>query len=155
MEHRHDTDDHRETPFLRDLKGRDPFVVPEGFFERFPLEVQEHIAARSGSRHRFARSFQGPLFRWSLAGGAIAVLAVVLVTMLAREQDDVQEFPAVVLNVEPDEIELDAWDDTDLLTTMADEPALVASVGQELDTDLLLHYLENEVIPLDLLSEEL
>jgi hypothetical protein len=75
--------------------------------------------------------------------------------MLAREQDDVPEFPAVVLNVEPDEIELDAWDDTDLLTTMADEPALFASVGQELDTDLLLHYLENEEIPLELLSEEL
>lgn len=47
MEDRHEHEElKRIAPTLFSMEQRDPFVVPDGFFERFPHEVQAAIAAR-------------------------------------------------------------------------------------------------------------
>jgi hypothetical protein len=72
---RHDEHDDLEriAPTLHGLGGRDPFVVPEGFFDRFPHEVQDAIVA-TGERKGW-RALPRPLRRLAIGLPMVALLA--------------------------------------------------------------------------------
>jgi len=53
----------RTAPTLHGLPKVDPFVVPDGFFERFPHAVGDAIAARE----RRVNGVWRPWMRWALA----------------------------------------------------------------------------------------
>lgn len=150
MEHTNGPDELRDAPLLSKLRGSDPFVTPEGFFERFPQEVQQRIR----SRERGGWSLR-PKFRpvWVIGTTVMGLLMAVLVllreptspTLQARE-----ELPAM-----PDELVLDSWDDDQLLAEIVSEEGTVTGVAHDLDAEELAAYIEQEELPIDLILEEL
>ncbi len=145
-EHREDDDLESLPPSLQRLKGSAPFVVPEGFFERFPHAVGAQIAERSGRTSE--RNW------WRVLGPA-ASLATLLAVFLwwsvnapttSADQDTGDAHWTLA--------ELDAYDPLDehiLLEEMGGLPEW-DRVDVDLTSDELLAYIEysdlelNEVI---------
>ena len=154
MEPLHDHDELKDASFLRSLPKADPFVVPEGFFERFPHQVQAQVGASKNSL------FIEWIARTSLAlrvAGITAVLALVTATafLLLREGPVAQEAFAAGITVSPNELDLDIINEHDLFAMIDDAPELMSEAGEGLSSDEMAAYLENEEIPFDLLIEEL
>ncbi|MBP7513201.1 MAG: hypothetical protein KA791_01560 [Flavobacteriales bacterium] len=144
MEAVNDNEDLKSTaPFLAGLPKADPFVVPDGFFDRFPHQVQAAITA--------PRSSAAPAWAWwkrlSIALPIIA-LSGLAAWMLAPGSDQV-ELPAVAVTPLTDG-ELDAIDDNEIFAAFdeADANDITAEdlgeVDLELSDDELLAYLDNE-----------
>lgn len=152
MEHPNGPDDLRDAPLLSKLRGSDPFVTPEGFFERFPQEVQQRIH----QRERAGWSLR-PAFRPAWVVGTTVAALVVTVFMVLRDpvspvlQAELTEEPVVM----PDELVLDTWNADQLLAEIASEEGTVTGVAHDLDTEELAAYLEHEELPIDLILEEL
>lgn len=152
MEHTNGPDELRDAPLLSKLRGSDPFVTPEGFFERFPMEVQQRIR----SRERVGWSLR-PVFRpaWGIATLMVALVVTVFMVMREPTSPDLQAEltgePATI----PDELVLDNWDDDQLLAEIASEEGAVTGVAHDLDAKELAAYIEHEELPIDLILEEL
>jgi hypothetical protein len=151
------TDEHDElkgAPLLRSIPPHDPFVAPDGFFDRFPHTVQAHIAT-SKRRPAWQLAMGLPALRLAFGSAVVAgVAALVWSLWPAAPVEPIAEVPppsteadALLLESMDDDLLLEAWD-------TGDAPAL-EEVDLPLDEDELLAYLENEDIPLDLLIEEL
>ena len=152
MEHTNGPDELRDAPLLSKLRGSDPFVTPEGFFERFPQEVQQRIRSRERGRWSLR-----PVFRPAWVIATLMVAVVVTVFMVMREptapdlQAELTEEPATM----PDELDLDSWDDDQLLAEIVSEEGTVTGVAHDLDAEELAAYIEQEELPIDLILEEL
>jgi hypothetical protein len=144
MDHLNDNEElERDAPFLAGLPKAEPFVVPDGFFERFPHQVQAAVTA-----HR-----PGPSMAWRWwKRMAIALPIVALVSlgtwMLTRGNGPVE---APIVAVTPlTNGELDAIDDNEIFTAFDDTDAGTMTaedfgeVALQLNDDELLAYLENE-----------
>ncbi len=144
MDHLTDNEElKRDAPFLAGLPKADPFAVPDGFFERFPHQVQAAISAQRPA----------PAWAWTWWKRlAIALPIVALVClgtwMLTRGSGPVD---ASLVAVTPlTDVELDAIDDTEILAAFdeADADDITAEdlgeVAVQLNDDELLAYLENE-----------
>lgn len=152
MEHSNGPDELRDAPLLSKLRRSDPFVTPEGFFERFPQEVQQRIR----QRERAAWSLR-PVFRPAWVIGTTVIALILTVFLVLREpttpllQAELTEEPAVM----PDELVLDTWNTDQLLAEIASEEGSVSGVAHDLDAEELAAYIEHEELPIDLILEEL
>ena len=133
----------RAAPFLAGLPKADPFVVPDGFFDRFPHQVQAAITAQ-----RPVQAFAWPMWkRWSIALPIVALVGLGT-WMLTRGSDHV-ELPAVAVTPLTDG-ELDAIDDNEIFAAFDEADADnitgedLGEVDLQLNDDELLAYLENE-----------
>jgi hypothetical protein len=144
MDHLTDTEAlKRDAPFLAGLPKADPFAVPDGFFERFPHQMQ---AAITTPRHSpgFAWSW------WKRLAIALPVLALVGLGIWMLSGGDGHVEPATVAVTPLTDGELDAIDDNEIFAAFDDTDAddMTAEdfgeVALQLNDDELLAYLENE-----------
>lgn len=146
------TDELKDAPLLRSIPRYDPFVVPDGFFERFPQTIQARIAAQRPSSWTDQLAL---LLRPRVAIGSLAVLAIVATIWTLWPSGTSTGTAALGAAVEPEEVLSTEVDDELLFAALAsDEPLLDAVELPFSDTELEA-YLENEELPLDLLIEEL
>lgn len=150
MEHTNGPDELHDAPLLSKLRGSDPFVTPEEFFERFPQEVQQRI--RSHERGGWTLR---PKFRPAWVIGTTVMGLLMAVSVLLREPTSPtlqagEELPAM-----PDELVLDSWDDDQFLAEIVSEEGTVTGVAHDLDAEELAAYIEHEELPIDLILEEL
>lgn len=154
MEPLHDNDELKDAPFLRSLPKADPFEVPDGFFDRFPHQVQATVTAQRAAASR------GWSFGTSIAlriAGVTAIVALIATAsfFFMRAEAGTDEIAATEITIAPNEIDLDMMDDQDLFAMIDDSPELISEAGEGLNHDEMAAYLENEELPLDLLIEEL
>ena len=131
----------RDAPFLAGLPKADPFVVPDGFFDRFPHQVQAAITARPAA-------IAWPW--WKRSAVALPIVALVcLGTWMLTRGDGPAEATTVAVTPLTDG-ELDAIDDNEILAAFdeADADDITAEglgeVDLQLNEDELLAYLDNE-----------
>ena len=154
MEQRNDHDALKDAPILRSIQAQDPFRVPDGFFDRFPTDVQARIAERKGRSFSSGWMAVPGWLRISSALGAIAL--IVGAFLLFRSTPTDQEMAAVpAIDLTTDDLLLDRYEMSELVHSIEQPDGLMAAIGQDLDRDDLALYLENEELPLDLLIEEL
>jgi hypothetical protein len=143
----------RNAPTLFSLPKVDPFVLPDGFFERFPHEVQARIV----------ESKKVPwLGNWakrlSIALPVLVIAAGGLWWMQHQPlQANVGEVAAATLTPLSDD-ELDGLDDSDLLALVEETSATADDLGAvdlNLDETELIAYLEGENADVDQLLTEL
>ena len=135
-------------PTLASIPKVDPFVVPDGLFERFPHQVQARVTTHV------------PGLRWSpwvkrlaLALPVVAVLAGAW-WMLRSTDVPVEQVAVVIPETTVDELEL--LDDPEALASLyASEGAGVASANVDLTEDELAAWLETEQTDLSQLITEL
>ncbi len=138
----------RSAPFLAGLPKADPFVMPDGFFERFPHAVQAAI-----TDERPAAVVLWPW--WKRMAVALPIIAAVgLGIWILTLQNGPAAIEAVAVTPLTD-VELDALDDGELLAAFddAEEENLTAedlgAVALQLNADELLAYLEQENADID------
>lgn len=141
-------DELNDAPILRSIAQQDPFVTPDGFFERFPQDVQQHIQVAT-KRHPWLNVAPWPRF----AIGSLAAVAIAAGLWSL--------WPAATMNTDgfataqPEEL-LDAGVDEEMLfAALAAEEDLMEPVALPDDDAEVLAYLENEDLPLDQLIEDL
>jgi len=131
----------RLAPRLHGLPKADPFTVPDGFFERFPHQVQAAIAE--------GRSTNAPAWTWwKRAAFALPVLAILATGAMLLLRENTPAPVAVEVTPLPDS-ELVLLDDATLLAAIEDNaaaitPADLGHVDSALDETYLLAYLEEE-----------
>lgn len=144
MDHLTDNEElKRDAPFLAGLPKADPFAVPDGFFERFPHQVQAVITAQRPA----------PGFTWSWWKRLAIALPVVALACLGAwmltDGDGSVDPPSVAVTPLTDG-ELDAIDDNEIFAAFDDSDASditaenLGEVALQLNDDELLAYLENE-----------
>lgn len=143
-----DTHELNESPLLKQLRGSDPFVVPESFFERFPHQVQ---AAATRQGRSVTSRWSGHWHFWP-AGVAVALMAALF--LWPRSGREVQGPNLAQTAIDPSELDLYALEQTTDLLIEEDAPTL-AEVYLPVTDDELLGYIAHEEIALDLLIEEL
>ncbi|MEO8588679.1 MAG: hypothetical protein ABI432_04870 [Flavobacteriales bacterium] len=147
-----DTNELRSAPTLRSIPDVDPFVVPDGFFDRFPQLVQQRIAEDRLTSQRWS---------WSLAGlmrpaiGGLALITVVILTWVSwpTSNGDVRQAQLATYET-PDHVSDDLEAD-EVYTALSSDAPLLAEADLTLSDAELAEYIEQEEIPLDLLIEEL
>ncbi len=135
MEHRHDTDPLSEAPLLRAIPKEDPFTAPEGFFDRFPMQVQSAIAQRKAAPWWSRWMSEAPARRigWSMAAAAL----VAVVWFVRPAAADTAMTTGVALT--------DAdWvlADRELLAELASEGEPIPGIQHDLTADELAAYLQ-------------
>lgn len=147
MMHPDPHDELREAPVLRSIPKVDPFLVPDGFFERFPHAVQERVATKRRP------SVLGGLLRPAIA--ACSLLAVVIITWVLWPKP-ASELPQIAVSTyETPEHVSDELEAEELFTALSTDEPLLAEVDVNLTDAELADYIEQEELPLDLLIEEL
>ncbi|MBX2972574.1 MAG: hypothetical protein KF797_05690 [Flavobacteriales bacterium] len=149
-------DEHDEltgAPTLRSLPRKNPFVVPEGFFDRFPHAVQQQAieAQRTAGRgwHLFGRV---PPTRLVLGGVAALAVAIASWTFWPASPDE----PGIAEVPWTSEELLHGGYDVELLYTELHPDLVEMDVVALPDDDAtVLAYLEGQNLPLDLLIEQL
>ncbi|MBL0044367.1 MAG: hypothetical protein IPP33_08220 [Flavobacteriales bacterium] len=142
----------RSAPTLFGLPKTDPFVVPDGLFERFPHEVQARIVDRKDTPPAW--------IWWKRMVIALPVVALVAGGIWWSQQTKPVENALAETQLAPlTDAELDDMDDNDLfaLTEGADAqeaPPELGNVDVNLNDNELLAYLENENADLDELITE-
>ena len=136
-----------EAPMLRSLKGRpDPFVVPDGFFDRFPNVVQQSVAGKGSSLRSFG-------YKWAALaiGITIAVMAIwwALPVKNGQADDPLAQLP---IDISPDELPIDEYAIWEIYTDPT--TPLFEDVSIVLDETELIAYLEHENIDVELLILE-
>lgn len=154
MKSKNTNDELKEAPLLKSIPAHDPFVVPDGFFERFPHQLQDRLREPEGFLSRVVRAISNdPVIRWSSAGFAM-ILLVFGASVLLKDPPTGDD-QAFVTNIGSEELDADHWNENEEIWYIEDHDQLLAYTGDDIRTEDLLHYLENEDLPLDLLSEEL
>jgi len=136
MKHTPEIDPLSEAPLLRSIPKVDPFVVPEGFFDRFPHQVQRTIVEQNAEAwwKRLLPTSLIPRAAWAL--GATLVAAVVWFTPPhAQEQAVDQDLARVEWDPES------ALDDRYLLAELSIDAAHAPGVQHDLSADELAAYL--------------
>lgn len=150
MNDRHENEElERIAPTLSAREPRDPFVVPEGFFDRFPHEVQAAIAARA--RRRGWAGLPVPVRRLAFALPLIALL-VGTWWYFNTEGDST---PIAELSTTPSLEEL-SWSDQEYLLASLEEEgfATAAFTDVELTEAELAAYLMHENVDITELITE-
>lgn len=154
MEQRNDNDELKDAPLLRAIQVQDPFRVPDGFFDRFPADVQARIVERKGRPIGAGWMAVPGWLRVSSAIGAVVLIIGAVVLLRSTPAD--QEMAAVpVIDLTTDDLLLDRYEMSELVRSIEEPDDLMAAIGPDVDHDALALYLENEELPLDLLIEEL
>jgi hypothetical protein len=156
MKSNNTNDELRQAPLLKGIPTHDPFVVPDGFFERFPHQVQDRLRKPEGFLVRTTRTLYGSaMVRWSGAIAGILLLAFGASILLNRAPNDKSSDQVAVQERVSDELDAGYLTESELLWYAEGSTELMAAAGSNMNADDLQHYLENEDLPLDLLSEEL
>lgn len=135
-------------PTLASIPQVEPFVVPEGLFERFPHKVQAHVTS-GPARLRWLPWVK----RLALALPLAAVLAGAW-WMLRSTAAPVEQVAVVIPETTVDELEL--LDDPEALAPLYEsEGSSVASANVDLTDDELAAWLETEQTDLPQLITEL
>lgn len=136
----------RSAPTLMGLPKSDPFVAPEGFFDRFPHEVQALVTARA----------KRPLSTWwKRAAIALPLLALVVWGVEQIVRTDVPIVATVPAHVPAlSDEELDALDPHELFAGLEEsELAPWDSIGLDLSDAELIAYAEQEGLdPIELIT---
>ena len=141
----------RAAPTLHGLPKVDPFVVPAGFFERFPHQVGDAIASRQGRR----QGAWQPWMRWAFALPALLLLLWVGLRSLPGPAGEQVAQVAGLQDTMPDE--LSGLADVDLAAYVEEEAGAIdlAGVNVELNDEEMLAYIATEDIDLAELIIEL
>ena len=143
----------RNAPILFGIPKTDPFAVPDGFFERFPHEVQARIVAQNNTRS----SWQW----WKRMAVALPVVVLLAGAIWWSQQTAPVENSLATTQFAPlPDADLDELDDNDLLALALvpdaqDAQPELGNVNVNLNDNELLAYLENENADLDELITEL
>jgi hypothetical protein len=146
----HEMDELRNAPNLNKLAGHDPFVVPDGFFGRFPHSIARRLARPLTFRERLlampgiALVFARPAFASVLLLLAGAMFYWALPVPLDNDA------PSTVVLTEFDPA---YWEDLELIALLFPEPALWEGIGSGLATEDLEEYLDSDELTLELLTE--
>lgn len=138
-----------DAPILRSLKARpDPFVAPEGFFDRSPHLIQERVVKKDLPMSGIWMK------RLALSIGVIAVVIAVWWALPVTDRSAADPIePELVIDVSPDELPLNE----SLLWAVQNDPdqPLFEEVMIELEEEELMAYLEYENVDVEHLIEEL
>jgi hypothetical protein len=150
----HDTDSLSEAPLLRSIPKADPFVVPDGFFDRFPMQVQAAISAQPSGWRALLQRVREAHTAWRVSAAAIGLALAVYVVKIALtgEARPATEYASNELSA--DELLALGVRDDDLIAALPDlgsEPGWAGSLSEE----ELSAYLEQDELALDLIIEEL
>ncbi len=137
------TDDlKRSAPTLFSLPKGDPFVVPEGFFDRFPHEVQHLVTAKHGHGNVWSA--------WKRFAYALPVIALLGLGLWWAIHPVEEPGPLAMPAAAPfTDGELDQLGDDELLalsedvTPLADPAEAIGYVDIQLNDDELMAYLES------------
>ncbi|MCK5029727.1 MAG: hypothetical protein KAR57_08830 [Bacteroidales bacterium] len=132
---------------LEELKenNKNPFSVPEGYFDSFPQKLQERISSESTEYYWFARLFQvvKPQFALGFMIVAFAVIAITTVNVvLSDKAESVIDSDLYTRIIEVDASEFSEQHFIDVL--LEDEKDLIKK--KEIETDYYINYLVNEDI---------
>lgn len=139
------------SPLLNSLPKQDPFVVPAGFFERFPQSFSERLTERPSFMQRLLAQIVvlQPSPRLAL-GSVLAVLALGFVFWFQEPAEEASEQSLVAQEFPMEPIE---WQDAELFALSDESSELWASVGSDISTTELEAFVENEDLDLELLNE--
>lgn len=155
MTERHDTDPLSEAPLLRSIPRTDPFVVPDGFFDRFPMQVQAAINSRHSGWKAILNHFRGAHPAWRITAAVCGLALAVLVVRTALVGGHAAgEHEAASVELTADDL---------LALEVNEEDLLAASALEDWETDWsgtltaeeLNLYLEHEDLELELIIETL
>lgn len=140
-------DELNDSPILRSIAKQDPFVTPDGFFDRFPQDVQQRIQTGTKRSTWFSTA---PWPRFAIGSLAAMLIAAVVWSVWPATPVNMDSFASA----EPEEL-LDAGVDEEILfAALAQEEDLMEPVALPDDDAEVLAYLENEDLPLDQLIED-
>jgi len=131
----------RDHPVLKALPKTDPFIVPEGFFDRFPRDVQQLVIASNKPVPAWNH--------WKKLVIALPMLALfgVAIWRMQREPRISRELAAADVQTLSEE-EIDQLDEADALAYLEETPAAVAAelgaVDVQLSEEELAAYLVSE-----------
>lgn len=109
----HNDDPLREAPLLSQLKGRDPFVVEQGLFDRMPQEIAARIARKSAPAHPF------PWSRTVAVALPLAALVIGAWFLLRSPADPTLTADTVVAFEDPSLGDMLLMEDADTYTELA------------------------------------
>lgn len=154
MEHLNEADElKRSAPVLFGLPKTDPFVVPDGFFDRFPHEVQVLVVARTNSRPTWNL--------WRRMAIALPAIAIIAGGIWWMQRAPLTPTIAQVEVTPLTNAELDNLDDAEMRVLVEesapapDASADLGAVDLQLNDDEVLAYLDNEHADLtELITQE-
>jgi len=146
----HEMDELRNAPNLNKLAGHDPFVVPDGFFGRFPHSVARRVTKPRTLRERLLAM---PGIAMIIARPAFASVLLILASAifywaLPVPLDNNAQSTEVLTEFDPE-----SWEDQELIALLYPEPALLEGIGSGLTTEDLEEYLDSDELTLELLTE--
>ncbi len=151
-----DTEDLQDAPLLRSLPMHDPFVVPDGFFDRFPSEVKQRIALRP-RRMAWTNLLSTSWLNWRVASlaGALGIALVIAVLRPDTNGDEPTNLSGTSSQALSEEAYLESLDDTELWSLYGEDPELLTAVGDGFEDHELEAYILHQELPVELLIEEL
>lgn len=146
----HEMDELRNAPNLQKLAGHDPFVVPDGFFGRFPHDVARRVATPPTLRERLLSM---PGIAFVLARPALVMALVLLAGTMFYRALTLPNVNSTSSTEVVAEFDPAYWDNQELIALLCTEPEIWEGIGSGLATEDLQEYLENEDLTLELLTE--
>lgn len=142
-----------DAPLLRSIPKLDSFVVPDGFFEQFPHQVQSHIVAAQAqsSVPAWLRILTKPV----LIGSISMVLVALLGWWIWQPTDEAPIIAQQPITQEAEFLIVEALEDPELYALFANSENTMAEVDLSMDDEVLIDYLENENLSIYFLTEEL
>jgi hypothetical protein len=151
-----DTEDLQDAPLLRSLAKHDPFVVPDGFYDRFPAEVKQRIALPE-PRTAWTERLGVRWMDWRMASlaGALGVAMVIMFLRPGTGSDVSNDLTITSSAALPEEAYLERIDDQDLWALYGEDPELLTTVGDGFEDHELEAFILHQELPVELLIEEL
>ncbi|MCB9166435.1 MAG: hypothetical protein H6595_03055 [Flavobacteriales bacterium] len=129
----------QESPLLHGIPRTGPFEVPQGFFDRFPHEVQQQITARPANRWPLL------LRRAGIALPIAAMLAVVLWYFTTTPDPGTDTIAIVDTTTAPNVDDLLLLDDDATFAALAvEDPQAALGSAPDLTDEEIVAYFEDE-----------
>jgi len=146
----HEMDELRNAPNLNKLAGHDPFVVPDGFFGRFPHSIARRVAKPRTLRERLLAMPGIALIiaRPAFASVLLLLAGAMFYWTLPVPIDSDTRSTEVLAEFDPAH-----WEDQELIALLYPEPVLWEGIGSGLATEDLEEYLDSDELTLELLTE--
>ncbi|MCB9170642.1 MAG: hypothetical protein H6597_07840 [Flavobacteriales bacterium] len=129
----------QEAPLLHGIPRTDPFEVPQGFFDRFPHQVQQQVTARPAGRWPLQ------LRRAVIALPLVAVLAVLIRYFALDHAPSENMVAAVDTTTAPTVDDLLLLDDDGTFAALAEEdPQAALGSAPDLTDEEIVAYFEDE-----------